>query len=512
MPGHEYASAGLPLLGRQVLKDSERERFDGDRSFPIRALQIGEGNFLRGFADWMLQASNKRGLFNGGVAVTQPRPSGKKHLDLLKAQEGAYTLLVRGLSEGRRVEERETISVLTRMIDPFEEWNAFLALAEGEELEFVISNTTEAGLAYAPSEWREDEPVLSFPGRLTAFLFRRFTRFAGDPARGLVHLPCELVADNGDKLRDIVLRHAADWGLPEGFKTWVRDANRFLNTLVDRIVTGFPADEADGLFARWGYEDPLLTTAEPYYLWAIQGEPELDGRLPLAQAGLNVKWVEDLAPYRLRKVRILNGTHTLMATLGVLNGIREVREALEHPVWGPKFIQGLFDEIVPGLPLDRAEMTQYANETLERFRNPYIKHKLADIAMNGLSKWRVRLLPSMKAHYERTGKPPAVLTASLAALLRLYRPADLERSADSDQSPWTRLPGGETFPLRDDAALIAKLREAWTPVAGGDRTGLPACAASLLSMHELWEEDLTRYPGLTEEVVEHMERWEDAGE
>lgn len=507
MAGHERDNALFPLIGRESLGDAERERFDRDRALPIKALQIGEGNFLRGFADWLLHASNGQGRFQGGVAVTQPRPSGKKHMDQLKAQQGAYTLLVRGLREGRRVEERETISVLTRMIDPYEEWDAFLALAEGEDLAFVVSNTTEAGLTYSPSDWREGEPVLSYPGKLTAFLFRRFTRFAGDPARGLVHLPCELVADNGDKLRDIVLRHAKDWGLPEAFQAWITTANRFLNTLVDRIVTGFPADEAEGLFARMGYEDPLLTTAEPYYLWAIQGEPALDDKLPLAQAGLNVKWVDDLAPYQLRKVRILNGTHTMMATIGVLNGIREVREALEHPSWGPKFIQGLFDEIVPGLPLDRAEMTQYANETLERFRNPFIKHKLADIAMNSLSKWRVRLLPTLKAHYERTGKPPAVLTESLAALLRLYRPANEAEAAD--ETPSTRLLGGETFPLRDDAGLIAKLQEAWLPAARGDEASLRASAANLLSLQELWEEDLTRYPGLTEEVVKHLKDWEE---
>ena len=257
---------------------------------------------MRGFADWMLQACNRRGLLNGSVAVTQPRPTGKPHLDKLKEQQGAYTLLVRGLRDGRPVEEKETITVFSRMVHPYGEWEAFLELAELPELEFVDSNTTEAGLVYQPSEWSETVPVLWYPGKLTAFLYRRFARFGGDPARGLIHLPCELLERNGERLSAAVLRHAEDWGLPEAFRAWVRDANRFLNTLVDHIVTGYPED-ADALFGRWGYADPLLTTAEPYYFWAIQGERELEERLPLAQAGLNVKWVEDLTPYQLRKVR-----------------------------------------------------------------------------------------------------------------------------------------------------------------------------------------------------------------
>ncbi len=493
MAGQETARPGTPLIGPDALPREARESFERDRELPVKVLQIGEGNFLRGFADWMLQACNRQGLFNGTVAVTQPRPSGKPHIDQLKAQQGIYTLLVRGIRDGKRIEEQETISVLTRMIDPYEEWEAFLALADVPELEFVISNTTEAGLAYQSSEWREGEPVLSYPGKLTALLYRRYRKFGGDSAKGLVHLPCELLDRNGERLREIVLRHADDWGLPEAFKAWVNDANAFLNTLVDRIVTGYPADEAEGHFAGWGYADPLLTTAEPYHFWAIQGSSELERKLPLAKAGLNVRWVDDLAPYQLRKVRILNGTHTMMATIGLVNGVREVREALENPLWGPKFMQGLFDEIVPGLPLEHAELTAYANATLERFRNPYIKHKLSDIAMNSLSKWKVRLLPSLKAHYERTGNAPAVLTESLASLLRLYRPVDVSGP------PQSRLPDGTLFALRDDPSLLESIRQAWTV---SENTG--SAIKEILSMDAIWGEDLTAYPGLADEVIRRM--------
>ncbi|MFC5529240.1 tagaturonate reductase [Cohnella yongneupensis] len=501
----ERMAEPMPLIGLESLQPEARR----DRELPIKVLQIGEGNFLRGFADWMLQACNRAGLFQGGVAVTQPRPSGKPHMDKLKAQQGVYTLLVRGLKEGKRVEEREQISVLTRMIDPYAEWEAFLSLADSADLLFVVSNTTEAGLAYQPSEWRPNEPVLSFPGKLTAFLYRRFVKFGGGSDKGLIHLPCELLERNGERLQETVLKHADDWGLPDEFKRWVREANRFLNTLVDRIVTGYPAEEADELFERWGYRDPLLTTAEPYYFWVIQGERDLEGRLPLAASGLNVQWVDDLKPYQLRKVRILNGSHTLMAMIGLVNGIREVREALEHPAWGPKFMQALFEEIVPGLPLDRSELATYANETLERFRNPFIKHKLADIAMNSLSKWKVRLLPSLKRHMQRTGGVPAVLSESLASLLRLYRPADLTGE------PTTRLPDGTLFAVRDDPALLALIREAWKTAADGgiieSADSTDRAVRKILSLQEIWEEDLTQYPGLADEVVRHMAKWEETG-
>ncbi len=485
------------------MSSDNAELFQRVTKHPIKVLQVGEGNFLRGFADWMIYSCNRKGLFNGGIAVTQPRPSGKRHLDQLKAQQGVYTLLIRGIREGRRVEEREQISVFSRMIDPYGEWESFLELADSPDLEFVISNTTEAGLAYQPVEWNPMESIPSFPGKLTAFLYRRYDRFAGDPSRGLIHLPCELLDRNGERLLETVLRHANDWGLPEDFKQWVRNSNRFLNTLVDRIVTGYPAEEAEDLFAKWGYEDPMLTTSEPYYFWAIQGGQELEERLPLATAGLNVSWVEDLTPYQLRKVRILNGTHTMMAAIGLVNGLREVREALEHPAWGPKFMQGLFDEIVPGLPLDRNELTVYANETLERFRNPYIKHKLADIAMNSLSKWKVRLLPSLKSYMERTGQAPPVLTESLAALLRLYRPVESSGTAQS------QLPDGSIFPLRDDPILLGLIREAWEPALSGHADGVDSSVKRILAMTAIWEEDLTILPGLADEVVKHLVRWEE---
>jgi tagaturonate reductase len=503
LPAHEHGPSGLARIGPDHLPPDIAEEYRKLAASPPKVLQFGEGNFLRGFADWMLHVCNRKGLWNGSVVVTQPRPTGRANLEQLRKQQGIYTLLLRGLHEGRRVETKETISVFSQMIDPYAEWDRFLALAENPSLEFVISNTTEAGLVYQPSEWRPDAPVLSFPGKLAMFLYRRYRHFQGDPSRGLIHLPCELLDRNGDRLLEAVLLHAEDWGLPIAFRRWVRESNRFLNTLVDRIVTGYPAEEASDLFAEWGYADPLVTTAEPYHFWAIQGEPELEKRLPLATAGLNVKWVEDLAPYQMRKVRILNGTHTMMATIGLVNGLHEVREALEHPVWGPRFMQGLFDEIVPGLQMDRQPLTEYANEMLERFRNPYIKHKLADIAMNSLSKWKVRLLPSLKAHLQRTGQIPPVLAESLATLLRLYR----HTAGDEAHSV---LPDGSRFPLRDDPASLEAIRNAWESVNGGEPDDVRLVITRILSNADLWGENLLGLTGLADETIRLYLRREEA--
>ncbi|CAM3672987.1 tagaturonate reductase [Cohnella lubricantis] len=488
-------------LIRAALTGEDAEQYERLMGYPVKVLQIGEGSFLRGFADWMIHRCNKQGLFEGGVAVSQPRPSGAAKLAELKRQDGLYHQWIRGLQGGKTVDELELVSVFSRMIDPYEEWGEFLALADGPELEAVVSNTTEAGLTYQPSEWAPDHPVLSYPGKLAVFLHRRFERFQGDPASGLLLLPCELVERNGDKLRDIVLRHAQDWGLPEAFSKWIREHNRFLNSLVDRIVTGYPEAEAEERLAELGVEDRLLNAAEPYHLWAIEGEPELDAVLPFARAGLNVRWVDELQPYQLRKVRILNGAHTLIASVGLLNGLSEVREAVEHPVYG-EFIRGaIMDEIVPMVPLPEEEMRRYAEEVLERFANPFVRHKLADISLNSLSKFKVRLLPTLEAYVERTGELPPRITQAFASLLRLYR----ARETDGGYAG-SRL-NGEPIALRDDPEALAELAALWAGVDRGER-GMTELVAELLSRSAWWGRDLNEVAGLREALADALTRME----
>lgn len=359
----------------------------------MTVLQVGEGNFLRGFIDWMLQESRKRGLFGGSVAVTQPRPSGKAKIEALAGQDGLYTLVIRGLENGERVELKEIVSVISDAFDPYGDWAKWTQYAVSPELRFVVSNTTEAGLAYRPEPLEEGRPIQSFPGKIAYLLHKRFEALGGSAESGLIFLPCELLERNGDELKACVLSYSDDWGYSEAFKAWVTGHNRFLNSLVDRIVTGYPADQAEEWFGEWGYEDAMLNTAEPYHFWAIEGEAELDRLLPLSRAGLNVHWVDDLKPYQLRKVRILNGAHTLMTPLALVHGLEQVREVMEHGTFGPFIRAAVEEEIIPALPLPEEELREYADAVYERFLNPFIRHRLQDIAMNSVSKFNVRLLP-----------------------------------------------------------------------------------------------------------------------
>ena len=325
----------MRTLNRSALSEEQQSRLEAVNASPVTVLQIGEGNFLRGFFDWMIHESSKQGLFNGSIAVTQPRPAGKSKIEALAGQDCLYTLVIRGLAVGETVEQKEIISVFSEAFDPYSDWARLVELAISPDLRFVVSNTTEAGLKYRPESLREGEPILSFPGKIAYLLYRRYLHYNGAANRGLIFLPCELLERNGDTLREVVLRYAADWDLPEAFREWVRAHNRFLNSLVDRIVTGYPDQEqAEKWFEEWGYRDEQLCTAESYHLWAIEAEPELDELLPLKSAGLNVHWVDDLKPYQQRKVRILNGAHTLMTPLGILHGVEHVRELMEHETLG----------------------------------------------------------------------------------------------------------------------------------------------------------------------------------
>lgn len=485
----------LPHLNYASLREGEASSYDRMKSYPVKVLQIGEGNFLRGFVDWMIHRCNGQGFFQGSIAVSQPRPTGAKKLQELKEQDGLYYQWIRGLHEGELVDRRELISVFSAFIDPYQEWDRFLAIAANPDLEVVVSNTTEAGLVYQPSEWAPDQPILSYPGKLTLLLYRRFEHFSGDPGKGLLLLPCELVERNGDKLRDIVLQHASDWKLPEAFKNWIKEHNRFLNSLVDRIVTGFPAEEAEDRFAEWGIKDTLLNAAEPYHIWAIEGEAELDERLPFVKAGLHVVWTNDLQSYQLRKVRILNGAHTWMAAYGLLNGLNEVREVVEHPVYGEHLRDVVYHEIVPSVPLPEAEMKLYAGQVLERFANPYVRHKLTDIAMNSLSKFKVRLLPTLTAYYERTGELPPLIVKGFAALLKLYRVRQTEEGTYSG----SRLDGSQLL-IRDDAAALAELAALWNKVDAKE-ISVEALLSDILGRTAWWGRNLNELDGLLDRLA-----------
>ena len=483
----------------RVLKPLEAEAFS---RFPVRVLQVGSGIFLRAFAGWMVDRMNRQGLFGGRIVVTQATPSSRT-AEVFNEQDGWYTVLSRGLVGGQPAEQVDLVGSVSRALNPYSQWRAFLELASNPDLRFVICNTTEAGIVYEAAAPPVEACPPRFPAQLAALLHERYRRFGGEPGAGLVVLPCELIDRNGDALKRLVLQHAADWHLEKAFTDWVNAACRFANTLVDRIVPGFPADEIDALRDRLGYDDRLLTAAECYHSWVIEGEASLAKEWPLAAAGVNVTWTDDLTPYRTRKVRLLNGPHTLMIAPALLAGMETVREGIGDPLVGELVRRALFDEIIPSLDLPAGEAVAYANDVLDRFRNPYIVHRLTSIALNGVSKWRVRVLPSLEAFLSRRGCLPPAIVFSLAALIALYR-----GSVAADGVLVGRA-AGRAYGIRDEADVLKFLARTWSDYDHVHDVG--GLCRSLLGSERLWGRDLNELPGLAERVTGHLDMILQAG-
>lgn len=377
-----------------------------------KVIQFGEGGFLRGFVDYFLHQLNEKGLWEGKVVVVQPIEKGV--CDLLTEQDCAYHLYLRGIEEGKVINERTQIDVISRCVNPYTDPGAYLRLAENPEFRFIVSNTTEAGIEYLGTEKLADMPAKSYPAKLTQLLYRRFQL----GLNGFVLLPCELIDQNADRLKEYVLKYADLWGLEEAFREWIETENDFCNTLVDRIVTGFPKDEAETLWEEIGYRDQLLDTAEIFHLWVIGGHHE--DELPLRQAGFHVVWTDDVKPYKKRKVRILNGGHTSMVLGAYLYGLSTVGECMQDETISAFLKKCIFEEIVPTLGNTQTDIS-FGKAVLERFSNPFIKHLLLSIALNSVSKFKVRVLPTILEYKERFGAYPSALTFSLAALIAFYR-------------------------------------------------------------------------------------------
>lgn len=384
---------------------------------PIKVLQFGEGGFLRGFVDWMLQKLNDAELWNGSVVVAQPIENGL--CDMLDAQNCIYTHVIRG-AEGV---ETSLIDVIDGCVKPYEDFDAYLKLAENPDLRFIVSNTTEAGITFNEKDKFTDVPPKSFPAKLTVFMKKRFDLGLG----GFIFLPCELIDRNGDNLKKTVLQYANLWNLGEAFVNWVEKENVFCNTLVDRINTGYPKDEALDL----DYEDKLVNTSEFFHLWVIETDYDLEAELPFSKAGLNVIVTKDaLERYRTRKVRILNGAHTSMVCYGLLSGIETVKECMDNEGMHSFLKDCLFEEIIPTLDLPKEELLDYANSVLTRFANPYIKHYLSAIVLNSVSKFKVRVLPSVLEYKNRFGSYPKNLIFGLSKLIEFYKTGAPNDDAD----------------------------------------------------------------------------------
>ena len=460
---------------------------------PVRILQIGDGNFLRAFVDWMVDVTNGAGLFNGEVIMAQPLERGIA--DLMKAQDNLFTVLLRGVQNGEQVQSKRIVSCVKDTLNPYSQWGAMLATMQDPSLRFVVSNTTEAGIAYVEEALVDGTCPANFPAKVTALLLARFKAFGGSAQSGLVFLPCELIEANGSKLRTYVLQFAEAWKLPAEFVAWVKEHNIFCNTLVDRIVPGFPAAEAEALYAESGYVDPLMVAAEPFLLWVIEGPARLAEELPLHKAGLDVVWTDDLQPYRTRKVRILNGAHTASSLAAFCSGLDTVRSMTEDPVVSKYLNTVMFDEIVPFVPLPDAERRAYAETIMERFANPHIRHELISIALNSVSKWQVRVLPTVKDYVAKHGKAPVGLSFSLAALLNFYHGAFVANGDYEGQRQ------GAAYPIRDNADLLAIMNAAWQ-----DAGDISKVATSLLADTRLWGEDMTKVAGLAEQTAAALAR------
>lgn len=372
-----------------------------------KVIQFGEGGFLRGFADWMLQIVNEKTDFDGKVVVVQPIEKGM--CDILSAQNCEYTHICRGL-EGV---ETKKINVISRCVKPYDDFEAYLKLAENPDFRFVISNTTEAGICFDENDKITDTPAKTFPAKLTQLLKKRFDLGLS----GFVFLPCELIDKNGENLKKCVLQYADLWDLGADFKAWIEKDNIFCNTLVDRINTGYPKDEKIEL----GYEDNMINTSEYFHLWVIEGYKDLFSEIPFDKCGLNVILTDNLAMYRTRKVRILNGAHTSLVPYALLEGFDTVKSCMDDEKMLSHIKACIYDEIIPTLDLPKEELIDYADNVLKRFANPYIKHYLSSIALNSVSKFKVRVLPSITEYIKRYNKMPKTLIFSFAKLIEFYR-------------------------------------------------------------------------------------------
>ncbi len=441
------------------------------RSRPrARILQWGEGNFLRAFVDWKIDRMNEAGGLDWGVVVVRPIAGGNPHW--LNEQDGLYTVLSRGVTDtGSKVSEARVVGSVLREIGSHQDWPAVLALARDPEITVVVSNTTDAGIAYVPSVKYDDAPPASFPAKMTRLLHERWQAFAGKPEAGWQMIACELIDHNGDELRRIVLLHAEEWRLESAFVAWVKEANAFYNTLVDRIVPGYPRAEAEAIEQELGYTDLFMTATELFHFFVIEqqaGQPAL--RLPLADYDEGTIVVPDATPYKARKVAILNGAHTALCALGLISGVETVGEAVTTPV-GARFLDRLLaEEVIPFLTLPEDELKAFADAVLRRFANPYIRHLWYDISLNGLVKYQTRNLDRLTAYMERHGRPALLMTLSLAAWLVFYL---------------GRFEGAEVYPPRDAADILDRVR-AIGALDDGTAKGREAMVSAYLDEAAFW--------------------------
>ncbi len=474
----------------------EEQGYDGYllKDAPERVLQFGEGNFLRAFVDYFIDMLNEKAGFNSKVILCQPIGQGLS--DMINAQEGLYTLFLRGQENGQKVNKKRVISCVSRCISPYSGFEDYLACAKNPDLRFIVSNTTEAGIAYDPACSLTDRPASSFPGKLTQLLYERYN----NKLPGFIILSCELIDRNGDELLRCVNEYIRQWELPEDFKNWVEKDNIFCSTLVDRIVPGYPRAEAEDICKELGYQDNLIDTAEVFGAWVIEGPQSIKDEFPVDKAGLPILVVDNVDPYKKRKVRILNGAHTSMIMGAFIAGQDIVRDCMKDDVIRGFMNKALYDEIIPVLKgLDRKDLEDFAAAVTDRFSNPFIDHELLSISLNSASKWKARVMPTVLEYHEQKKELPKVLTFSFAAFLCFYHMGrELKDGAlVADRS-------GKEFLIKDDEWVL----EAFLKLKDASDESL---AAEIIGNEKMWDDSLKNLPGFEEAVVNDLKLIADKG-
>ena len=461
-----------------------RKTMPSAKTYTEKVIQFGEGNFLRAFIDWIIWKTNQKTDFNASVVVVQPIDKGM--VDMLNEQDGLYHLNLQGLDEGKPVDSIEMIDVISRGINPYRDFADYMKLAEQPEIRFVISNTTEAGIAFDPECKFTDAPASSYPGKLVQLLYHRYEYFKGDKSKGLIIFPCELIFLNGKELKRCIREYIKLWNLGEEFSNWFETACGVYCTLVDRIVPGYPRDTAAQIIERIGIEDKLLDKAEIFHLWVIEAPQEVAAEFPADKAGLHVLFVPSESPYHERKVTLLNGPHTVLSPVGYLSGLNTVKECCEDPVVGKFVHKVMFDELMQTLNLPMEELQKFASDVMDRFCNPFVKHFVTSIMLNSFPKFKTRDLPGLKTYLERKGELPKGLVLGLAGIITYYKGG--KRGED------------EIMP-NDDAAIMQLLKDLW---ACGD---VQKVAEGVLAASELiWGEDLNLVPGLTDMLAANLSK------
>lgn len=451
------------------------------KELPRKILQFGEGNFLRAFVDWMIDKANNAGVMNHGVVAVQPIAQGMA--DMLKKQDCMYHVYLEGIKDKQPVKEIDLVKCIMDALNPYSQYAEYEKLFLSEELEMIISNTTEAGIRYEEGDDLNALPPKSFPAKMTALLHKRFQKFNGVADKGLLIICCELIEDNGSTLLEYVLKHAEANNLGTDFINWVKTANHFYDTLVDRIVPGFPRENIDEIKAEIGFDDNLVVKGEYFHVWAIGGDPVIKERFPLDKAGLNVLFMDDIKDFRAKKVRILNGSHTAMVPVALQLGCETVMDAFNTPEVEKYINEMVADEVLPVINEDPAELKEFASHILERFYNPYLKHYLKDISLNSISKWETRDYPTVLDNSKKLNKFAKLTSFSFASLMVLY----------------TGKSEAKGFVPNDTPEFIEFIQSTFNP------NDVKGWVAGIVNNKQMWKEDFTQVPQFVDEVSKDVE-------